>query len=155
MKLSLLMISRILAAGALVSAGALSANTIKIAYPNWAEGIAVTHLAKVVHEDEMGYDVELTMADPGAIYAAVADGNQDAFLDGWLPHTHAPYWEEFGDSLVDLGSFPSLVTGSPALLYRPMSRSTASKISRTSAMNSTSALSGLTLARASTATRTA
>lgn len=112
MKQSLLNITRFIAAGAIVSAGALSANTIKLAYPNWAEGIAVTHLAKVVLEDELGYDVEMTMADPGAIYAAVADGNQDAFLDGWLPHTHAPYWEEFGDRLVDLGSvFGYGVTG--------------------------------------------
>lgn len=103
MKHSLLNITRFVAAGAIVSAGALSANTIKLAYPNWAEGIAITHLAKVVIEDELGYDVEMTMADPGAIYAAVADGNQDAFLDGWLPHTHAPYWEEFGDRLVDIG----------------------------------------------------
>ncbi len=104
MKHSLLNITRFIAAGAIVSAGALSANTIKLAYPNWAEGIAITHLAKVVIEDELGYDVEMTMADPGAIYAAVADANQDAFLDGWLPHTHAPYWEEFGDRLVDIGS---------------------------------------------------
>lgn len=95
----------IASAGAILLGGSLTANTIKLAYPNWAEGIAVTHLAKVILEDELGFDVEMTMADPGAIYAAVADGNQDAFLDGWLPHTHAPYWEEFGDRLVDIGSF--------------------------------------------------
>lgn len=95
----------VLIAGAIFGTATAIANNIKIAYPNWAEGIAVTHLAKVVMEDELGFDVELTMADPGAIYAAVADGNQDAFLDGWLPNTHEPYWEEFGDRLVDLGSF--------------------------------------------------
>ena len=67
----------------------LQAETVKIAYPNWAEGIAMTHLAKVVLEEEMGYDVEMTQADPGVIYAAVAQGDQDLFLDAWLP-THTP-----------------------------------------------------------------
>lgn len=81
------------------------AQTIKIAYPNWAEGVAITHLVEAILEDRMGYDVELTMADPGAIYAAVAQGQQDAFLDGWLPNTHEPYWEEYGDDLIDLGPF--------------------------------------------------
>ncbi|MDP0499680.1 MAG: glycine betaine ABC transporter substrate-binding protein [Verrucomicrobiota bacterium JB022] len=85
--------------------GSLASAQIKIAYPNWAEGVAITHLVEAIVEDRMGYDVELTMADPGAIYAAVAQGQQDAFLDGWLPNTHEPYWEEYGDQLEDLGPF--------------------------------------------------
>ncbi|MFO7726104.1 MAG: glycine betaine ABC transporter substrate-binding protein [Oceanipulchritudo sp.] len=88
------------------------ADTIKMAYPNWAEGIAMTYLAQAVLEDELGYDVELTQADPGVIYGAVASGDQDVFLDAWLPHTHEPYWEEFGDELEDLGpNFGYGVTG--------------------------------------------
>jgi len=91
--------------------GAL-AQTIKIAYPNWAEGIAMTYLVKAIIEEEMGYDVELTQADPGVIYGAVASGDQDAFLDAWLPHTHKPYWDEYGDDLVDLGpNFGYGITG--------------------------------------------
>ena len=94
-----------------VSLGAV-ADTIKIAYPNWAEGIAMTYLAQAVLEDELGYDVELTQADPGVIYGAVASGDQDVFLDAWLPHTHEPYWEQFGDELEDLGpNFGYGVTG--------------------------------------------
>ena len=79
------------------------AETIRIAYPNWAEGIAMTYLAKAVLEDELDYDVELTQADPGVIYSAVASGDQDLFLDAWLPHTHEPYWDKYQDELVDLG----------------------------------------------------
>ena len=78
-------------------------NTIKIAYPNWAEGIAMTHLIKAVIEDNMGYDVELTQAEPGTIYAALANGGEDVMIDAWLPNTHGSYWEEYGDSLEDLG----------------------------------------------------
>ncbi len=78
-------------------------DTIRIAYPNWADGIAMTHLATAVLEEYLNYEVELTQADPGTIYAAVAGGDQDAMLDAWLPYTHEPYWEEYGDRLIDLG----------------------------------------------------
>jgi glycine betaine/proline transport system substrate-binding protein len=90
----------------------LSAETVKIAYPNWAEGIAMSNLAAAVLQDEMGYDVELTQADPGVIYAAVADGDQDLFLDAWLPNTHSEYWEKYGKQLENLGTtFGYGVTG--------------------------------------------
>lgn len=99
-----------LAAGLIASAA--TADTVKIAYPNWAEGIAMTNLIAAILEEEMGYDVELTQADPGVIYAAVADGDQDLFLDAWLPNTHADYWEQYGDSLENLGTtFGYGVTG--------------------------------------------
>lgn len=81
----------------------LGAKTVKLAYVNWAEGIAMTNLVKVVLEDKMGYDVEMTMADPGVVYASIARGFQDAFLDGWLPVTHQSYMEEFRDDITDLG----------------------------------------------------
>ncbi|MFP4069722.1 MAG: glycine betaine ABC transporter substrate-binding protein [Opitutales bacterium] len=100
----------LLAAGAATLS--LSAETVKIAYPNWAEGIAMTHLAAVILDDEMGYDVELTQADPGVIYAAVAGGDQDLFLDAWLPNTHVDYWDTYGDQLENLGTtFGYGVTG--------------------------------------------
>ena len=100
----------VLAAGS-VAASAVG-ETVKFAYPNWAEGIAMTNLAAAILEDEMGYDVELTQADPGVIYAAVADGDQDVFLDAWLPNTHADYWDQYGDSLENLGTtFGYGVTG--------------------------------------------
>ena len=81
----------------------LGAKTVKLAYVNWAEGIAMTNLVKVVLEDKMGYDVDMTMADPGVVYASIARGFQDAFLDGWLPVTHASYKEQFREDITDLG----------------------------------------------------
>lgn len=80
-----------------------SKGTVKLAYVNWAEGIAMTHLAAVILEDKMGYDVDLTMADVAPVFTSVASGNTDAFLDVWLPITHEDYMETYGDKLVDLG----------------------------------------------------
>jgi len=97
---------------ALAVSSAAFADSIRIAYPNWAEGIAMTYLVKAVLEEEFDYEVELTQADPGVIYGAVASGDQDVFLDAWLPHTHEPYWDEYGDQLVDLGpNFSYGITG--------------------------------------------
>jgi glycine betaine/proline transport system substrate-binding protein len=76
---------------------------VKLGYVNWAEGIAMTNLAKVILEDKMNYEVEITMADVGPVFTSVAKGNYDAFLDGWLPITHESYMKEYGNSVVDLG----------------------------------------------------
>ncbi|MCF8333981.1 MAG: glycine betaine ABC transporter substrate-binding protein [Bacteroidales bacterium] len=84
---------------------------ISVLYPNWAEGIAFTHLAKVALEDK-GYDVKVTPLEPGPIYASLAKGDADLFFDAWLPHTHKDYWEKYGDQLVKLGeSFSNGTTG--------------------------------------------
>jgi len=77
--------------------------TVKLGVVNWAEGIAMTNLAQAILEDKMGYDVEVTMAEPGLIFTSLAEGDYDAFLDGWLPVTHQSYMEQFGDDLADLG----------------------------------------------------
>ena len=77
--------------------------TADLVYVNWAEGVAYTHLAKVVLEDKLGYDVTITAADVAPAYAAVAQGDKDAFMETWLPVLHADYVERFKDDVVDLG----------------------------------------------------
>lgn len=86
---------------------------VTILYPNWGEGIAFTYLAKVALE-EKGYEVEIINLEPGLIYGELSKDNAkgDLFLDAWLPNTHAPYWEDYGDKLVKLGeSFSNGTTG--------------------------------------------
>lgn len=78
--------------------------TIKLVYVNWAEGIAMTNLAKVILEDKMGYDVEVTMADVAPIFTSLSSGDQDVFMDAWLPITHKSYMDEYGKELEDLGN---------------------------------------------------
>lgn len=72
--------------------------TIRLAYVNWSEGVAVTHLLAVLLGD-MGYQVETTMADVAPIYTAVAEGQQDVLVETWLPTTHKAYDEQYGDKL--------------------------------------------------------
>lgn len=79
------------------------AKTARLAYVNWAEGVAMTNLAKVVLEDKMGYKVQTTMADVAPVYTSIANGDYDAFLDAWLPTLHKHYMDKFGSKLVDLG----------------------------------------------------
>lgn len=84
---------------------------ILILYPNWAEGIAVTNLAKVALEDK-GYTVDIKPIEPGPIYASLAKGDADLFLDAWLPNTHRQYWEKYGKKIDKLGeSFSEGTTG--------------------------------------------
>ncbi len=77
--------------------------TANLVYVNWAEGIAYTNLAKVVLEEKLGYEVNITSADVGPAYVSVAQGEFDAFMETWLPVLHADYMERFGDNLIDLG----------------------------------------------------
>ncbi|RDY31449.1 glycine betaine ABC transporter substrate-binding protein [Lachnotalea glycerini] len=77
--------------------------TVKLAYVNWSEGIAMTNLAAAILEDKMGYEVDMTMADIAPVFTSIASGNTDAFLDVWLPVTHKEYMEKYGDDVVDLG----------------------------------------------------
>lgn len=84
---------------------------VTILYPNWAEGIAITNLAKVALEDK-GYKVDIKPIEPGPIYASLAKGDADLFLDAWLPNTHKNYWEKYGDKIDKLGeSFSDGTTG--------------------------------------------
>jgi glycine betaine/proline transport system substrate-binding protein len=85
--------------------------SLEVLYPNWAEGVAFTHLAKVALEDQ-GYEVKITPIEPGPIYASLAKGDADLFFDAWLPHTHAEYWERFGEDIDKLGeAFSNGTTG--------------------------------------------
>lgn len=77
--------------------------TVRIGIPSgWDEGIAVSHLWKAILEDA-GYTVDTTTAEIGPLFTSLAGGDLDLMFDGWLPLTHADYWEEYGDDLVDLG----------------------------------------------------
>lgn len=77
--------------------------TAELVYVNWAEGIAYTNLAKVVLEEKMGYEVNITAADVGPAYTSVAQGDKDAFMETWLPVLHADYVDRYEGQFVDLG----------------------------------------------------
>ncbi len=77
---------------------AASKGKIRLAYVNWSEGVAVTHLFASLLDD-MGYEVETTMADVAPIYVSVAEGKQDVMVETWLPTTHKDYAAKYGSRL--------------------------------------------------------
>lgn len=83
--------------------GAEDTKSVHIGYVSWAEGIAMTHLVKVILEDRLDYEVKLTLADPAPIFTSLAERNLDFFLDAWLPVTHGTHMDRYGDELNDLG----------------------------------------------------
>ncbi len=83
--------------------GGAAGKKASLAYVNWAEGVAYTHLAKVVLEDKMGYEVKITSADVGPAYTAVAQGSHDAYMECWRG-LHKDYLDKFGDKLMSLGN---------------------------------------------------
>lgn len=76
---------------------------ITIAYVNWAEGVAMTQLAKNILEQK-GYTVTLKNADVAPVFAAVAGGDADVFLDTWMPVTHQNYMKTFGQKVTVLNT---------------------------------------------------
>jgi glycine betaine/proline transport system substrate-binding protein len=101
--LNLTLAVAIMAAVASCGGGQKEKKEVFIPYPNWSEGIAMTHLAKV-YLDQKGYDVDIKPIEPGPIYASLSKGDADVFLDAWLPYTHAEYWERFGDKIDHIGT---------------------------------------------------
>lgn len=73
---------------------------VKLTYVNWEEGVAWTHFLAAVLEDELGYEVTLTAADVGPAYASTAAGDQDFFMEAWLPNLHSTYVD--GTDLVEV-----------------------------------------------------
>lgn len=75
---------------------------INLAYVEWDTEIASTHVVAEVLEG-IGYDVTVTPLDNAIMWEAVASGEADAMVAGWLPGTHAAQYEQYKDSLVELG----------------------------------------------------
>lgn len=75
---------------------------INIGYISWDEDIAVSHLYKVLLQRK-GYQVQLTELEAGPLYAGLAQGKVDLFMDAWLPKTHADYWAQYHNRIEDLG----------------------------------------------------
>ncbi|MFW6368905.1 MAG: glycine betaine ABC transporter substrate-binding protein [Spirochaetota bacterium] len=77
--------------------------SIEVVYPDWSSEIASAHLVKAVLQERLGYQVELTSVGVADMWARVASGRADVLLGAWLPVTHEEYYEQYSDSLVDLG----------------------------------------------------
>ncbi len=78
-------------------------NVIRLAYTGWSSALASTHVVKIILERELAYSVELRELSVAAVWKALAAGEADVTVAAWLPYTHAPYYKQFRDQVVDLG----------------------------------------------------
>ncbi len=69
----------------------------------WAEGVAMTHVAKEILT-EQGYTVNVKKAAVDLVFASLANGDLDVFMDAWLPITHKEKVAKFGNKIESLGT---------------------------------------------------
>ncbi|WP_066186937.1 glycine betaine ABC transporter substrate-binding protein [Gracilibacillus timonensis] len=82
----------------------LGETDLTVPYVAWAGALARTPLLKQVLE-EVGYTVEDTQVEAGAMWSSVASGDAAFMTASWLPATHASYWEEYEDDVEVVGEF--------------------------------------------------
>lgn len=80
---------------------------VKLGDPGWDDTRASTQVFKQILESTGNYEVEIVNADLGAVYQGVAQGDLDAFVGAWLPHTQGPYWEKYEGDLDYVGNVSS------------------------------------------------
>ncbi len=85
------------------AAQAADNDLVEIGYFNWSDSLFTSHVAEYIVREEMGYEVEMTKADPAAVYQAVASGDLDFHTDAWLPDTHSDYFDKTAGKVVNLG----------------------------------------------------
>ncbi len=73
-------------------------------FNGWDESLATSLLWQHVLNSK-GYNVTLEYADVAPVFQAVSDGDYDLVTDVWAPATHATYLEEYGDDMVEVGSW--------------------------------------------------
>ncbi|SMB87661.1 glycine betaine/proline transport system substrate-binding protein [Desulfonispora thiosulfatigenes DSM 11270] len=76
---------------------------VELAYVEWTTAVASNNVVKVVLEEKLGYDVELTSVTAPAMYQSVAMGDVDGLLCSWVPTMQGHYIDQFGDDMVALG----------------------------------------------------
>lgn len=83
-----------------LSLGAAEAQTkkLKIAYVEWSDAVVATNIVKAALEQK-GYELSLVPLAASAMWQAVATGEAEFMVAGWLPVTHAAYYEKLKDKV--------------------------------------------------------
>ncbi|MFD1066629.1 glycine betaine ABC transporter substrate-binding protein [Oceanobacillus locisalsi] len=82
----------------------LGETDLSVPYVAWAGAIARTPLVQQVLE-EVGYTVDITQVEAGAMWTSVANQDSAFMTASWLPVTHQAYQEQYGDDVEELGNF--------------------------------------------------
>lgn len=86
--------------------GAARANdpdVIEIGYIKWSGARFTTHVIQYILDEKMHHRTDLIMADPAAIYRAVAAGVIDFHTAAWLPQAHAKLLDRVAEKVIDAG----------------------------------------------------
>ncbi|MGC3874401.1 glycine betaine ABC transporter substrate-binding protein [Halomonas sp. GXIMD04776] len=92
----------VLGLGTIGGAYAQDKGTVTLAYVEWSSTVASTNVMRAVLE-QAGYDVEMSSLSGASMWQAIAYGDADATLAGWLPTTHKNYYAQTKDKVVDTG----------------------------------------------------
>lgn len=84
------------------AARAAAKGTVRLAYVEWSDTIVATTILAAALE-KAGYKVTLTPVSAAAMWEAVATGDADAMVAGWLPTTHAAYYAKLKDQVDVIG----------------------------------------------------
>lgn len=74
---------------------------IVIGVTPWTSTLIPSHIVNILLSD-LGYDVKLQNADAGIVYAGLAKGSINVYMDSWLPDTHKSYMDEYGANIDDI-----------------------------------------------------
>lgn len=77
-------------------------DTIQIVHNPWDTEIASATVLGLVLE-EAGFNVRLISVDNAIMFESIATGTSDIMTAAWLPTTHSVIYEEYEDSLENLG----------------------------------------------------
>lgn len=83
--------------------------TIAIAWVNWSEDVAATHLWDQILTKK-GYKVKLVNASIAPVYEGVGQGSISLYMDAWLPHTQGTYWNRIKSKAVKISSWYTSAT---------------------------------------------
>lgn len=81
--------------------------TLEMSMPPWVNSPPQAYMVKMIIEDHLGWEVDITEADIGLSYASTANGTTDFFVDAWVP-SHDPYIEEHEGDLEILSQITTL-----------------------------------------------
>lgn len=80
----------------------VNGDSIEIVSFPWDTERASSEVIAYVLENH-GFDVTVTNVDPAIMFQALASGETDATIAPWLPTTQGAFYEQYGDSIDDLG----------------------------------------------------
>jgi glycine betaine/proline transport system substrate-binding protein len=87
-------LAMILASTASISASGQGKGVVKLAEGDWTGNLTQVHLARIILEEHMGYEVDLTYADYNAQWVSIASGDLHIAMEQWQEST-IPQMEKF------------------------------------------------------------